>query len=138
MNVWEWLRNLLGQKSDEESTFRLEKDLLVSLEEIADRERHPTDEIATGLLSQAIQERKLNEACLNRWEKLSHREQEITAFICLGYTNQQIATHLNITSETVKTHIRNIFYKLSVNSKYDLRSLLAKWDFNDWSPRRRR
>jgi len=60
-----------------------------------------------------------------RWESLSPRQREIVILICQGYTNPQIAAELYISPETVKTHIRRILYKFSLNSKAELRFLLS-------------
>jgi len=48
---------------------------------------------------------------------LSPREIEILDLISLGFTYQEIADDLEISPLTVRTHIRNIYEKLNVNSK---------------------
>lgn len=52
-------------------------------------------------------------------EKLSKREQEILDLLAKGYRYKQIADSLYISSDTVRTHIYNIYQKLQVNSKTD-------------------
>ena len=50
-------------------------------------------------------------------EPLSEREIEVLQLIAEGLTNQEIATHLYITLNTVKGHARNIYSKLGVKSR---------------------
>ncbi|MBW2141567.1 MAG: DNA-binding response regulator [Deltaproteobacteria bacterium] len=48
---------------------------------------------------------------------LSHREIEILSLICIGATNEEIAQELCISPHTVKSHIYNIFSKISVPNR---------------------
>ncbi len=66
------------------------------------------------------------------WESLSPREQDVTALSCLGFTNRQIAARLSLSPETIKTHVRNVLSKFGINSKSELRHILAGWDFSAW------
>jgi DNA-binding NarL/FixJ family response regulator len=66
------------------------------------------------------------------WEFLSPREQEVTALICLGYTNDKIASKLGVSPTTVKSHIRNILAKFQMHGKVELRIALKEWDFEGW------
>jgi LuxR family maltose regulon positive regulatory protein len=50
-------------------------------------------------------------------EPLSERETEILQCIARGLTNQEIASRLYLSLNTVKVHTRNIYGKLSVNSR---------------------
>lgn len=50
-------------------------------------------------------------------EPLSGRELEVLALLAVGLSNEEIANRLIVTVGTVKTHIRNIYGKLSVNSR---------------------
>ena len=58
--------------------------------------------------------RKKDQSELSR---LSQREQELLRILSLGYRYKEIADQLNISIETVRTHIRNIYEKLQVQSR---------------------
>jgi DNA-binding NarL/FixJ family response regulator len=48
---------------------------------------------------------------------LSAREQDILKGLMKGYSYKLIADELHISIDTVRTHIRNVYEKLQVNSK---------------------
>lgn len=50
-------------------------------------------------------------------EKLSAREKEILELLSEGFRYKEIAAKLFVSTETVRTHIRNIYIKLQVNSR---------------------
>ncbi len=50
-------------------------------------------------------------------EPLSERELEVLVLIAEGMTNQEIATRLYLSLNTVKVHTRNIYGKLGVNNR---------------------
>jgi len=67
------------------------------------------------------------------WRSLSLREQDVVAYTCLGFKNRYIAALMGVSQETVKSYLRNIFNKLGVNSKVDLRVLFADLGFEAWN-----
>lgn len=50
-------------------------------------------------------------------KKLSEREKEILHHLSKGLRYKEIAEQLSLSTETVRTHIRNIYEKLQVNSR---------------------
>jgi DNA-binding CsgD family transcriptional regulator len=54
---------------------------------------------------------------LQKKELLSKREIEILAAFAKGFTYQDISDALFISPHTVRTHIKNIYQKLEINSK---------------------
>ncbi len=115
-----------------ERHFALDESLQVSLQSLADREHRTVEEVAYDLLQQAVDERQAAAASLERWQRLTPRQQEIAAMICLGYSNQHIADRLKLSPETVKTHTRNLLLRFGARTKADLRRMLAHWDFDGW------
>lgn len=49
--------------------------------------------------------------------RLSARERTIVLLMSQGLTNKMIARHLRIAPETVKSHAKRIFWKLTVQSR---------------------
>jgi DNA-binding NarL/FixJ family response regulator len=52
-------------------------------------------------------------------EELTDREAEVLRLMAAGYRNDRIAQTLDITEQTVKNHVRNIFGKLEVDSRVE-------------------
>jgi len=53
------------------------------------------------------------------YHSLSRREQEIIQVLAKGFRYKEIADQLFVSPETIRTHIRNIYEKLQVNSRYE-------------------
>lgn len=51
---------------------------------------------------------------------LTPREAEIAALIGMGFTNQDIATELTLSVETVKSHVAHLLTKFSVRSRHQI------------------
>ena len=50
-------------------------------------------------------------------DAISVREREVLSMISQGYSNKRIARTLNLSPETVKSHVKRIFLKLSVSTR---------------------
>lgn len=53
-------------------------------------------------------------------DRMTHRELEVIDLIGAGMSNKEIAERLNITSHTVKTHVRNVMVKLAVHTRLQI------------------
>ena len=62
---------------------------------------------------------KDNLECYN----LTERELKIVELILAGYTNGSIGEYLDISSNTVKNHISNIYKKINVSNRYEFMSI---------------
>jgi DNA-binding NarL/FixJ family response regulator len=52
--------------------------------------------------------------------RLTLREREVVGLIALGLSNKEIANRLNIATDTVKSHVRNVMDKLALNSRLQI------------------
>jgi len=138
--LWERLRDSLRSSFQDRSilrTFELDQELAETLQELAEQEQRPPGEVAGDLLSFALAQQRASSELVRRWRSLSPREQQVGALICLNLTNRQIASRLTISTETVKSHVRNVLRKFDVHSKVELSVLLSEWDFSAWDKRLR-
>jgi DNA-binding CsgD family transcriptional regulator len=133
MDLFRHLLKKLGLIHPSESRkYTLDVSLQPMLDSLAGHEQLSPDEVASGLVNEALSRRQVDAELLRKWESLSLRQQQVAALICLGYTNRQISAKLGISIATVHTHSGHIQDVFDVNSKSDLRRLLAVWDFKDW------
>ncbi|MBE6977807.1 MAG: hypothetical protein E7438_04100 [Ruminococcaceae bacterium] len=58
---------------------------------------------------------------------LTPKEREVAEFICMGYTNADIAKLLFISEHTVKDHTKKIYPKLGVHSRLELATLVNNY-----------
>ncbi len=107
-------------------------ELLALLAQLAAEEGRALVELVEELLYEVIAERYAAEENFEPWQELTPREKQAAALACLGYTNLEIAERMVISSNTVKTHLRHVLRKFNVNSKSQLREVLAGWDFRGW------
>jgi DNA-binding NarL/FixJ family response regulator len=52
--------------------------------------------------------------------RMTQREREIIALIAVGMSNKEIAQRLNIASDTVKSHVRNVMDKLALHTRLQI------------------
>ncbi len=115
--------------------FLQHKDTLVPLVEHLAREADSSplpslagwEPLKVALLAEGVERQKeaedkskpLQEAetCKEEIPVLSPRELEIVTLASKGQTNREIGASLHVSSETVKSHMKNIFIKLEVRSR---------------------
>lgn len=99
-----------------------ERTLLASLEIAISNYASERNELQPQLVME-----KLNRQLLS---PLTEREFEVAQLAYNGITNSQIAEQIYISLNTVKTHLKSIFLKMDVNSRYELmvklRSIMTK------------
>lgn len=121
------------KKGDGESRIFLQDEEIVAIvRNVARQQGRSEEEIITDFTKAGWDQLQQETEKVERWNSLSHREQQVVALICLGYRNYQIAETLVIAPETVKTHLQNIFAKFNLRSSKELRLVLKEWNFAEW------
>jgi DNA-binding CsgD family transcriptional regulator len=54
------------------------------------------------------------------WSALTEAELSVVRTIAAGMTNREAAEHLFLSPHTINAHLRNVFAKLSINSRVEL------------------
>ncbi|RAY16164.1 hypothetical protein DPM19_04375 [Actinomadura craniellae] len=60
------------------------------------------------------------------WDSLTDTERKVTALVAQGLTNPQIAGQMFISAHTVKFHLRQVFRKLGIASRFELARLATE------------
>lgn len=79
----------------------------------------------TTLLIKGLNEDE-NEIAKETLSILTNKEQDIARLIKEGFSNKDISQHLNISINTVKSHIKSIYEKLNVKNRLSLSILFTK------------
>ena len=135
MSIWDRFLYLIGLRptpGPRTYHFDASESLRVTLSTLATDEGRPEDELIPDILVAGLTQYEARERLWNTWQTLSPREKDVAAFVCLGYTNRQIAAQLNISPYTVKDRLSSVFRKFDVQNRNDLRLLLSIWDFREW------
>jgi DNA-binding NarL/FixJ family response regulator len=128
------LEALMGEREKPEASriFLQDDELIAVIKDVAKQQSRSEEEVIAEFtkvgLNQLVTQREMQ----NRWNSLTHREQQVVALVCLGYRNYEIAQTLVIAPETVKAHLQHIFDKFHLRSSKELRLVLKDWDFHDW------
>ncbi|WP_418180732.1 response regulator transcription factor [Aliarcobacter lanthieri] len=76
--------------------------------------------ITQGLIKEISKFENTNDKIL---EKLTSSERKVAEFLKIGYKNQEISYELDISVNTVKKHIKNIYNKLDVHDRISFTKL---------------
>ena len=78
------------------------------------------------LLPQVAKEREAKRDAQLLLDQLTEREREVLQLLAQGMRNEDIASHLYISPQTVQTHDRNVLGKLGVHSKLEAVTFAVK------------
>jgi len=132
MTLWQYLQTSASKSSRSKTNPQVNGDLVRDLESLAKKKGQTPDELIILLLNQGVDTHRQADHDHHSWEKLSAREKQVAAWMCHGLTNRQIAAHLVISPETVKTHARHLLRKFALRSRRELRARLKDWDMSKW------
>src|SRR5262245_23748059 len=59
-------------------------------------------------------------------DTLSSRESEVATLVTAGWSNKQIAHHLNVSEGTVRNHLYHIFRKVGVTNRTALAGIIFR------------
>ena len=134
MSIWQRMLTLIGLRPQPGSrTYEISESLQSTLTTLAQHESRPVDELIPDLLAAGLTQYRTTDELWPKWESLSTREKDVAALACLGYTNSQIGARLGTSTETIKTQMRAVLRKFEVETRSQLRMLLASWDFSAWN-----
>lgn len=80
---------------------------------------HGGSPISSQIARKVIEAFAVKQNINDYFQDLSRREQEVLEQLSKGYRYKEIADKLFVSIETVRTHIRNIYEKLQVNSRVE-------------------
>lgn len=129
------LRQTISSDDNEEQLqvgIPLDPELLGIVQEIAFKQDKTIEAMVRELLLIGVSEYRFADEVLRLWRRLSEREQEVLALICLGFKTAEIAQRMTISTNTVKTHIRNVLVKLNMRSRAELQTAFSIWEFDEW------
>ena len=129
--VLQWLLQAMGLKRFKRR-YHVDMSMVESLESLALEQARDPEQIAADILAEGIARHEQTEQSFEFWQRLSPREKEVVALVCLGYINREIGGKLHITSETVKSHVSSALRKFGVGRRGEIQRLLADWDFSEW------
>ncbi|PSW21845.1 HTH-type transcriptional regulator MalT [Photobacterium sanctipauli] len=85
------------------------------LREMTSKERHRSVHFDENFVEKLLNLPDVPE--LIRTSPLTQREWQVLGLIYTGYSNEQIASELDVASTTIKTHIRNLYQKLNIANR---------------------
>jgi DNA-binding CsgD family transcriptional regulator len=133
MSIWNRLLYLIGLRPNPSPrTYEISESMQVTLSTLAQHEGRPEHELLPDLLAAGLTEYSTNDELWEKWDRLTPREQEVTALICLGYTTKQIASRWVVSEAGVKFHIHNVLKKFGLKNKVGLRQMWVNWDFTGY------
>jgi len=128
------LQYLMGERDRPKPprVFLQDEELIAVIKDVAKQQSRAEEEVMADFAKVGLNQFVAQSEMQDRWNSLTHREQQVVTLVCLGYRNYEIAQTLVIAPETVKAHLQHIFDKFHLRSSKELRLVLKDWEFRDW------
>ena len=97
------------------------EDFIGTIRSVADGARVLPPRMTGSLFSQIaeVAVRRGSESALEA-VRMTPREREVIALIAAGMSNKEIAKRLNVATDTVKSHVRNVMDKLALHTRLQI------------------
>ena len=93
------------------------EDLIDAVRVVAEGADLPTPATTRRLIANLAAQASAHEREWRAISGLTDREQEVLLFIARGYSNQEIASELQLSVDTVKTHVKRVYAKLGARDR---------------------
>ena len=112
--------------------YHVDLNMAAYLQNLAVEQESDPEQVAKEIFAKGIATHFQNEHLQHIWEQLTPREQEVTALVGLGYSNNEIGEKLMISPNTVKSHVSHAMRKFGAGKRAEMQIMLADWDFSEW------
>jgi RNA polymerase sigma factor (sigma-70 family) len=93
------------------------EELVDAIRIVAEGEALLTPEATRRLVADFAKQNQAPAEARDAMDWLTPREREVLVLIAHGLTNREIASSLNVSLETIKTHVKRIFTKIGVHDR---------------------
>jgi len=93
------------------------EELIEAVRAVARGASWPLPRVSRSVASRGHDVDHPNVAALRQLEQLTDREAEVLTLLARGLTNQEIASELVLSTETVKTHVKHVYAKLGARDR---------------------
>jgi DNA-binding NarL/FixJ family response regulator len=92
-------------------------DIITAIRAVARREAVCPSQFCKALFDALAGVREFTASVRKMGLRLTRRQQELLPMVARGLTNKEIASHLNLSEQTVKNHIHRMLRRIGVNDR---------------------
>jgi DNA-binding NarL/FixJ family response regulator len=95
-------------------------DLIAAIRAVARREAVCPSQFCRSLFDALAGAREFTPSVRKMALRLTRRQQELLPMVARGLTNKEIASHLNLSEQTVKNHVHRMLRKIGANDRSEV------------------